>query len=223
MKKVIIFTGFGSFLFGCIVVFLFHYYLLKEPQHTKITETIYNSNFEIGIVKEDLATYGRSSIFIKIVTPAIENAAEKYKIPIGLLHAIFRVESDYRPQIDHNKVTVPVHGNNIITNAIGMGGVLWVYWGDSLKARGIAETEMDLYFPQIAIEATAYILKQMIDAETKVNGNLNSFNVLSNIIKRYFGAYSLMYLAKMEKYTSDLWMKRIAKEVLDLTKQKYKE
>jgi hypothetical protein len=42
----------------------------------------------------------------------------------------------------------------------------------------------------------------------------SEYTILDNVIRRYYGAYSNTYLNKMELVTSDLWMKRIAKEII---------
>lgn len=172
-----------------------------------------NRYYELKIVRDDLITYGRSERVSKIITETIEEVTEEYSLPIGLLHAIFRVESDYKFNITHPTVTVSVHGKNVTTNAIGLGGIVWVYWGDSLRSKGIADTELDLYLPDVNIRASGYILRYLIDDEMK-RKELIEENILDNVIKRYYGAYSPIYLSKMEKVTSDLWMKRIAKDLI---------
>lgn len=177
-----------------------------------------NSNYELDIVKADLETYGSSKMFLDIAIPEIKATSEKYKIPIGLLHAIFRVESDYRFNITHADVVVSVKGKSEKTNAVGLGGILWVYWGDSLRSQKIAEVEQDLFLPNVSIRATGYILRYLIDSEIKAGGK-NSYNILSNVVKRYYGAYNEAYVDRMRQYTSDLWMKRIGMELMNYEKE----
>jgi hypothetical protein len=203
-----------SFFIVCILTVVVTTITLKSIKE----KTVYvNSNYELDIIRADLNTYGSSKMFLDIVIPEIKEASEKYRIPIGLLHAIFRVESDYRFNITHDKVVVTVKGNNVATNAVGLGGILWVYWSDSLRANKIAEVEQDLFLPNVSIRATGYILRVLIDSEIKAGGK-NSHNILANVVKRYYGAYNDQYVERMKNYTSDLWMKRIGMELMNFNK-----
>jgi hypothetical protein len=187
-------------------------WLLQKNSEPKIIVKYENENYEIALVKADLETYGYISNHVEnLIIKSILDAHKHYNIPIGLLHCIFRVESDYKFNIDHPTVTVSVHGKRITTHAIGLGGVMWCFWGDSLKAHGIAQMETDLYLPDINIRASAYILSVYIKGELK---NSNQYNILDNIISKYYGAYNNLYMSKMEKITSDLWMKRMSKAIL---------
>lgn len=201
---------------SALLIFVMFYWMLTNPQKEKIVYV--NSNYELDIVKADLETYGSSKMFLDIAIPEIKSTSEKYKIPIGLLHAIFRVESDYRFNITHADVVVPVKGKSAKTNAVGLGGILWVYWGESLRSEKIAEVEQDLFLPNVSIRATGYILRYLIDSEIKAGGK-NSYNILSNVVRRYYGAYSSLYMSKMQNYTSDLWMKRIGMELMNYEKE----
>lgn len=206
----------GVILLSILVVCIGVYFIYVNRAQEKIVYV--NSNYELDIVKADLETYGSSKMFLDIAIPEIKVTSEKYKIPIGLLHAIFRVESDYRFNITHADVVVPVKGKSARTNAVGLGGILWVYWGESLRAEKIAEVEQDLFLPNVSIRATGYILRYLIDSEIKAGGK-NSYNILSNVVKRYYGAYSESYTMKMKSYTSDLWMKRIGMELMNYEKE----
>lgn len=189
----------------------------KIPQKQEITISE-NRPYELSLIKEDLQTYGRSKRISGIILKSIEETSKEFRLPIGLMHAIFRVESDYKFMTIHPTVNVPVKGKIITTNAIGLGGILWCYWGDSLRVKGIAEDEMELGLPDINIRASGYILRYLIDDEMSKK-NLSANTILSNVVTRYYGAYSSLYLEKMERVTSDLWMRRIAK---DLIKTSYK-
>ena len=74
---------------------------------------------------------------------------------------------------------------------------------------------MDLILPDVNIHASAFILRWLINDEFSRNKNLSRANFLSNVVRRYYGAYDQGYLSKMEKYTSDLWMKRMSALLLN--------
>jgi len=197
-----------------VILILLAIFIKIQPSNNTLTNTnIDDSPYELRLVNDDLLTYGHSAHIRKIILEAIEQTSKEYKLPIGLMHAIFRVESDYRFMITHPTVNVVAKGKSITTNAVGLGGVMWVFWGDSLKAHKIAETEMDLYLPDVSIKASGYILRYLINDEMSKHSQ-SEYTILDNVIRRYYGAYSDTYLNKMERVTSDLWMKRIAKEII---------
>lgn len=80
---------------------------------------------DLEFVRQDIEMYGYVSTQItNTIVQEIKNSSDHYKIPIGLLHAIFRVESDYRFHITHPDVVLK---NGIKINAIGLGGVVWYF------------------------------------------------------------------------------------------------
>jgi len=168
--------------------------------------------FELDLVKADLEVVGNLSPKVQnTIIEAINNSASRFKIPIGLLHGVFRIESDYRFYLNHPTVTIGVKGKQITTYAIGLGGVIWECWEDTLKKYKIAETRTDLYIPETAVLATACILRSIINDELPKS---NSYTLMGKIVRRYYGAYSEMYLSKMQEKTSDLWLKRMTMEIL---------
>jgi hypothetical protein len=110
---------------------------------------------------------------------------------------------------------VTVHGRKISSYAIGLGGVMWCFWGDSLKANHIAETKSDLYLPDVNVMASGYILRTLINEEAQNNPQLSKFNILNNVIRRYYGEYNESYKKKMQKFTSELWMKQVASILME--------
>ncbi len=216
----------GIGLFGILITAsLISYFGIKYTYDpTKIpkidTVQVYNDNFEIELVKADLDTYGTISPKVeRIIIDNILDVHKKYNIPIGLLHCIFRVESEYRFNIDHPTVQVVVHKNQIKTHAIGLGGVMWCFWGDSLKKAGIADMETDLYLPDVNIQASGFILHSIIQS---ILNSIKGYplGILTEIVRRYYGAYNTLYMSKMQKITSDLWMKRMAKAILQTSYRK---
>ncbi len=206
-----------TIIFIMILISVGVVWLVKNSSFTKnsLPFTPSQSSFELELVKEDLQTYGTFSTRVQnIILSEIDSCSAKYRIPIGLLHAIFRVESEYRFNIDHPKVTITIKGKLITTHAIGIGGVMWAIWKDSLRYHNIASKESDLYLPDVNIQASAYILSDAIKQALR-DKKSPKYNLLNRVVRSYYGAYSAIYMAKMERVTSDLWMKRITKTLLN--------
>lgn len=166
---------------------------------------------ELQLIRLDLNEYEHLSTTTKdLIAGSILEACRKYDLPPALMHAIFQIESDYRFNIDHPIVITKIKGKPVKTNARGLGGIMWTYWSEELKAEGIAETSSDMYMPRNNILATGYILRTIIDSELKKDRN---GWIVGRIISRYYGSTSPAYEAKMREVTSNLWLKRIAREI----------
>lgn len=196
-----------------LLFIIFKYHSFYKSYNVKKESVVNNISYELEFVKEDLKTYGISERITNIITSSIEKTSKEFNLPIGLLHAIFRIESDYKFMITHPAVNILINGKQITTNAIGLGGVIWDYWKDSLQSKKIAMDKQELYLPDVNIRASGYILRFLINDEINKK-HVYKYNILLRVVTRYYGAYSDIYLKKMEKVTSDLWMKRIAKELL---------
>ncbi len=186
----------------------------KESASKAIQTKMYNN--ELALISKSInkANYiSRRTGYL--ITASMQKASQEYRLPIILMHAIFKVESDYRYWIKHPRVRVTVHGRKISSYAIGLGGVMWCFWGDSLKANHIAETKSDLYLPDVNVMASGYILRTLINEEAQNNPQLSKFNILNNVIRRYYGEYNESYKKKMQKFTSELWMKQVASILME--------
>jgi hypothetical protein len=186
----------------------------KESASKAIPTQMYNNELSLISKSINKANYisKRTGYLIQL---SMQKASHEYRLPMILMHAIFKVESDYRYWIEHPKVRVVVHGKTITANAIGLGGVMWCFWGDSLKANRIAETKSDLYLPEVNVMASGYILRTLINEEAQNNPQLSKLNILNNVIRRYYGEYNKDYKMKMQKFTSKLWMKQVASILMD--------
>lgn len=190
-----------------------------------VSFTVSDMEHELAIIKIDLETYHKlSDMTINKIITSMRKTSLKYELPVGLLHCINRVESEYQFNIVHPTVTVLIGKQKLVTNAVGTSGILWCYWGEQLKKENIAQMETDLFYPDVSIEAEGYILRWLINDELSnvkkdslKNERITKLNILAHVVKRYYGAYSEQYLSKMETVTSDLWMRRIAE---DLTSEK---
>lgn len=217
-RKILFYIGIYIIAAIFITALFFESWMLRqsyeENQNIIIQNVQKRRGAELELIREDLQTYGTLSPKVEsLIITTIDSCSKEYEIPIGLLHCIFRVESDYRFNIDHPDVTVPINGKMFKTHAIGLGGVMWCYWKDSLRTNNIAVEETDLYLPDINIRATSYILSFYIKKAIKEHHVFES-TILNEVIKEYYGAYNSLYMSKMEQITSDLWLKRIARNIL---------
>ena len=171
-----------------------------------------NPPYELALVEDDLKTYNHlSSNARQEILDSLYGAYKRFKVPIGLMHAVTRTESEYRFWITHPNVNVKIHGKRVKTNAVGMGGIIWEIWGDTLKHFNVAYNKSDLYMPGVGITAQACVL-HLIIAEVMAD-NVPVYNIVSRVQTKYYGAYAKEYMARKKLVTSDLWIKRIAKEI----------
>jgi hypothetical protein len=218
-KKKYLFYSKAALAASIVFFIAFMYFFLTNepvagPKNTVEAEIFQaEKDYQYEIIADDIESYGYSRRYAHIVKKAIESASEKYGVPPALLHAIMRVESDYRLNAQHDQVTIKVKDKTITTRAVGIAGIIWEFWSDSLKARNIAEDKMDLYLPDVAINASGYILRVIIDQELK--RNVGEEALINRIITRYYGAYSQSYKEKMMIVTSDLWLKRVVKDIIN--------
>jgi len=172
----------------------------------------YTRAFELDLIRRDLLEFSElSTVTSGEVLRAITSASKQYDIPPLLLHAILRTESNYRFNLTHSTVR-PKALKGISTNAIGLGGIIWEFWGETLRKEGIAETKLDLYKITPNIIATCFILRHMVDIEVK-NGTAEN-NIIASVIRRYYGEHSSSYYSRLEKYLSDLELKRIGRQLV---------
>lgn len=200
------------FLFTVVTLFMLgsnYENIIKEKENT-ILELKDNKNnkisYELGLVKEDLKTYGYlSDTVINQYLKAIEISNKEDNIPIGLLHAITRIESDYRFWVEHKLVKTKVNGKLKEIRAAGSGGIIWELWKDSLVYYNRANEKSDLFLPYQSIRSTSLILRILIKDELKKSND----NLVGRVLIRYYGAYDKDYYNKTTVVTSDLWMKRM--------------
>lgn len=166
---------------------------------------------ELAMIRADLDEYQDLSTATKNeFASAIAEVSQADTLPPGLLHAICQIESDYRFNVDHPVVTIKIGGKYQTVHARGVAGIIWEIWGKKLHTAGIAETSSDLYIPRIAIRSLGFILRVITNDEiSKGNGTL----IVRRIIAQYYGVVSPEYERKMKEVTSNLWLKRIARQL----------
>lgn len=179
---------------------------INEMEREKISFLNKEIKIDTAIVREDLITYGTfSKKYIDKIIERFLYVEDKYKIPIGLMHAIIRIESDYRWWLEHDIIFV----NKQQARAVGLGGIVWEYWKKDLIRENIIEKRSDLFFVENNIEAIAFILRKFVNEEKSISED----SIIDRLITKYYGAFSQEYKNKLTICLSDLWLKRIVKKL----------
>jgi len=212
------FTNVVYIIIGMFVMFAGSYIVKyeKDVKSEGIKDSIIvfvnNPPYELALVEDDLKTYNHLSDNARQeILDSLYGAYKRFKVPIGLMHAVTRTESEYRFWLTHPDVNVKINGKRVKTNALGMGGVIWEIWGDTLKYFDVAHNKSDLYIPGVGITAQACVLHLIIE-EVMVD-SVPVYNIVPRVQAKYYGAYAKEYIARMKLVISDLWLKRIAKEI----------
>lgn len=220
------FTQISIFVF-LMLAMIFFYFSLFPNNYFKVRKIVHRKSISeqvkikysagIEIIKYDLQTYNNiSSKMIDVIIGGIEKSSAKYNIPVGLIHAIIRTESNYEWWIVHKQIIV----NGKKTKAVGLGGIVWEYWSKKLIENNIAKKRSDLFDPVININSVAYILSEIVKINIK-NKKMTKWNVVDKIISNYYGVFNKEYKNKLIQYTSDLWMKRISSEIFNKYKKSF--
>jgi len=115
-----------------------------------------------GLLEANLKLYTKLSPSIqKIIIDNVIETANKYNINPIILYSLLHVESTMRFHIEHAKVLIRINNKKKYVRAVGLGGIVWEWWGDALKKEGIAQTRSDLFLPGANIKAVGYVLNEM--------------------------------------------------------------
>ena len=204
---------FTTTLIALIYGYLYHHRALSQPAVEKEFQTImeYETNFQSELISEDLRTYEKpkySNKYIETLVISHQKYSREFNVPIGLGYAIGRVESENNPEAAHSPILV----GEKTTRAVGLMGIVWEYWADTLRYYQMAEERIDLFFSDVNVRAGYCILRSLIQQEFS---RAHKYNIVDRIVKRYYGAFDQNYRNKLTLYTSDLWMKRISKQIMD--------
>lgn len=131
-----------------------------------------------------------------LILAEIWKQAKQYKINPAFLYAVLWNESRFRNDVIHKPVYVKALKKKI--QALGMGGIVWDFWQDRLKANTSLKSKKDLKDWKKNIEGTAYILSYL-KSLPKVSNTKNKYESASS---RYYGKYHANYVNKtMLKFT----------------------
>lgn len=169
---------------------------------------------ELGTIDLDLKEFPILSDEVrKDIFTTIDKVSAEYQQPPMLLHIIFRIESGYQFWVEHPQVVVTIKGKKVPIRATGLGGIVWEFWADTLKKAGIAQTRSDLFIPAVNIRATGLILSILAEQAVKTS---SEGNILPVLISKYYGQFDKDYESKMMRYSSDLFWKRISRDLMNL-------
>lgn len=157
----------------------------KEPKGVIASITMTDLNKHLATTYRHLSKAQRA-----IILTAIAKAADKYKISPIVFYGVIAVESSFRPWITHKQVVIKGKKDN----AIGLGGIVSVWWLDKLREAGILETKSDLYDPVVNINAIGFVL-----AEYKTMPLMKgTTDITTSALRRYFGGNFKAYTERIE-------------------------
>lgn len=170
-----------------------------EKTKEQLEEARNNLSF-VSITKDDFMkdlkhNYPETSLRTKKkILNAIMDESSNYDINPLILYSVFFVESSFRPWIEHTPTNIIINKKTTKIRAVGLGGVVWEWWGDKLKSAGIAETRGDLFDPETNVRATAFIYNEMY----KMPIHKSAKNKDESALLRYFGGDYPIYLQRID-------------------------
>ena len=130
----------------------------------------------------------------EIVNTIMESSTE-YGINPLIIYFTLHAESSMRPHIKHSTVEIKVDNKLIKTQAIGLGGVIYEWWGEKLIKAGIIANKADLFDPILNIRATCFILNE----NYKMPMHPSATSKDGSALLRYFGGNSPSYFKRIDE------------------------
>lgn len=151
--------------------------------------------YEDDLIEDMKRNYPNISIKTKAeIIKAILDESKRYDINPLILYSICHVESSFQHWIEHSSTTIEIEGKKRIVRAVGLGGIIWEWWGTQLKDAGIAEVRSDLFNPVTNIKATAYIYNEHYKMPKLKGADTHSESALL----RHFGGNFPTYFQKID-------------------------
>jgi len=97
--------------------------------------------------------------------------------------------------LNHQPVNVLMNSKRQRVQAIGLGGIVYEWWGEKLKKEKIITTRKDLYKPEINIKAIGFVLNEM----RKMPRLTKNSSKEDSMLKRYYGGNHNSYVLKIRK------------------------
>ena len=169
---------------------------LDDTKNDLETLNLKIQNLKISLVNDMASMMHLSSEQQSLILDEIWKQSKKYKINPAFLYTILWKESRFRNDVIHKPTYVRTLKKEV--QALGMGGIVWDFWGDKLKANTSLKSKKDLKKWEKNIEATAYILSYL-KSLPKVSNTKNKYESAAS---RYYGKYQANYVNKtMSKFT----------------------
>jgi hypothetical protein len=148
-----------------------------------------------GLLEANLKLYtSLSPIIQKLILDNVIETAKKYNINPIILYSLLHVESTMRFQIEHARVLIKINNKKKYVKAVGLGGIVWEWWGDKLIKEKIAFTRSDLFLPAVNIKAVGFVLNEMYKKEL-LKGTKSKDE---SMLRRYFGGNFKAYSDKID-------------------------
>ena len=165
--------------------------IYKEPKNSLVSITVDDLRYDLKNNYTHISKKNR-----EVIINTILKVSEKYGISPIVLYSLIHVESSFRWWVLHKSVKI----NGKRERAIGLGGIVWSWWGDKLLKNKIVETKADLFNISNNIEAIGYILNSYYKMPLK-KGTSNK--VISSL-RRYFGGNYIVYTNKIQNKISKI-------------------
>ena len=173
------------------------------PIQTMPTSFVYVEKNEL---LKDMAQYPNISDCVKAdIVNTVVFEAKRYNINPLILYSLLHVESSMQFWLTHKPVIITIHKKKIHTAAIGLGGVIWEWWGEKLVKAGIAQVKSDLYDPIKNIRATAFIYGELY----KIPKHISADSQDESAMLRYFGGDFKVYFEKIDSKVGEIVSKII--------------
>ena len=179
-------------------------HLKQEVSDAKKSSLIQFTDKEL--MRDIILNYPQISTRVKkvIITTILEESV-KYNINPLIIYSLLHTESSMRPWIEHKPTTITKGKKKIKIRAVGLGGVVWEWWGDKLKANNIAEVRSDLFDPETNIKATIFVYNELFKKKKHPKAKTQDESAMI----RYFGGGYKWYFEKIDSKIAQLVSNRI--------------
>ena len=172
--------------------------LKEEKQKTSLKSYV---NVNKSTLENDIKKYSKLSSKMKVlIIKTVLDTSKKYDLNPLLVYSLLHTESSMRFYIQHSTVHLVIKGKKVTTRAVGLGGVIWEWWGDKLKKENIAFSRSDLFLPDVNIKAVGYILNEFRKSPTMRGCKSRD----ESMLRRYFGGNYKFYSDKIDKKIMNL-------------------
>ena len=160
--------------------------LIKQPLDSLLSIS------HLDLMEDILVTYPHLSDQQKrIIIDTIFEESSKYNINPFIIYSLIHAESSFRFWIEHAQVTI----NGQKMRAVGLGGIMWYWWGEMLSEAKIASTRSELFDPVTNIRAIVHIYHHL----TTISMHKDASNIHHSAMLRYFGGSYSHYIKSIEE------------------------